>query len=211
MKRKNRKGVPTMKPFAVHFIASAAMFASLDVEAATPEEALKLAEAKITPEDFEFVGRGEPETESIFADSIADVDGEITLRSPSPPSPMARLLKEAIEAWPQFDGEDEVNGGDLVEWFGEFRARCRGVLYGPASTPDVRGLLKRLAMAVSDERLSSGNEAEAAAADEVLRAAVADAQMALREGMAAILEPERDGMGARLDGVGEQDDPAKTH
>ena len=38
------------------------------------------------------------------------------------------LLAQAVEDWPQFDGDDDVNGGDLVEWFGEWRARVKAML-----------------------------------------------------------------------------------
>jgi tRNA A37 threonylcarbamoyladenosine biosynthesis protein TsaE len=33
------------------------------------------------------------------------------------------LLREAINAWPQFDADEDVNGADLVEWFAEWRQR----------------------------------------------------------------------------------------
>ncbi len=39
------------------------------------------------------------------------------------------LLVEAVDAWPEFDDPDEpVNGGDLVEWFGEWRKRAKKVI-----------------------------------------------------------------------------------
>lgn len=41
---------------------------------------------------------------------------------------MECLIAQAIEAWPQFDCEDEVNGGDLVEWFGQWRAKAKALL-----------------------------------------------------------------------------------
>ena len=33
---------------------------------------------------------------------------------------MQRLLQNAIDAWPQFETDEPVNGGDLVDWFGEW-------------------------------------------------------------------------------------------
>jgi hypothetical protein len=39
---------------------------------------------------------------------------------------MEKLLKEAVNAWPQFDTEDdEISGADLVEWFAEWRERVK--------------------------------------------------------------------------------------
>lgn len=38
-------------------------------------------------------------------------------------------LREAIDAWPQFDDPDApVNGGDMVEWFGEWRREVIALL-----------------------------------------------------------------------------------
>ncbi len=36
-----------------------------------------------------------------------------------------QLLQDAIDAWPQFDADEPVNGGDLVEWFGEWRQQVK--------------------------------------------------------------------------------------
>jgi hypothetical protein len=41
------------------------------------------------------------------------------------------LLAEAVNAWPEFDDEREVSGADLVEWFAEFRAKCKTILNAP--------------------------------------------------------------------------------
>ncbi len=38
---------------------------------------------------------------------------------------MRQLLQDAIDAWPQFDTDEPVNGGDLVEWFGEWREQAK--------------------------------------------------------------------------------------
>jgi hypothetical protein len=42
------------------------------------------------------------------------------------------LLAQAVEEWPQFDrdgdGELNVSGADLVDWFGEWRERARALL-----------------------------------------------------------------------------------
>ena len=40
------------------------------------------------------------------------------------------LLRRAVDDWPQFDGEESVNGGDLVEWFALFRTDAKRIL-GP--------------------------------------------------------------------------------
>jgi len=40
-----------------------------------------------------------------------------------------RLLREAIEAWPQFDTQhEEVSGADLVDWFYDFRQRAKAAV-----------------------------------------------------------------------------------
>jgi hypothetical protein len=38
------------------------------------------------------------------------------------------LLRRAVENWPQFDGDEPVNGGDLVEWFAAFRADAKRLM-----------------------------------------------------------------------------------
>lgn len=45
-------------------------------------------------------------------------------RSPDKHDPVA-LLKEAVDEWPEFDGDESVNGGDLVEFFGDWRERAK--------------------------------------------------------------------------------------
>ena len=38
------------------------------------------------------------------------------------------LLQSIVSDWPEFDGDESVNGGDMVEWFGEFRQRVKKYL-----------------------------------------------------------------------------------
>lgn len=38
------------------------------------------------------------------------------------------LLQEAVAAWPQVGTDDEINGGDMVEWFGFFHEKATAVL-----------------------------------------------------------------------------------
>jgi hypothetical protein len=39
------------------------------------------------------------------------------------------LLERAVDSWPEFDDEDEdVNGGDLVEWFSQWRDEVKDAL-----------------------------------------------------------------------------------
>lgn len=38
------------------------------------------------------------------------------------------LVREAIRETPRFDTDDEVNGGDLVDWFGGWRQRARAIV-----------------------------------------------------------------------------------
>ena len=48
--------------------------------------------------------------------------------APSDAEQMQRLLQVAIDAWPQFDTDEPVNGGDLVDWFGEWRQQVKEAL-----------------------------------------------------------------------------------
>lgn len=43
-----------------------------------------------------------------------------------------QALEYEREAW---EGDEEVNGGDLVEWFGEWRARAAAALAADAGLP----------------------------------------------------------------------------
>lgn len=45
------------------------------------------------------------------------------------------LFREAVDAWPQFDGDDAVSGADLVEWFAEWRGRVKAQLGGAIASP----------------------------------------------------------------------------
>ena len=42
-------------------------------------------------------------------------------RNDPDPAWMLRMLEDALESWPQFDTGDPVNGGDLVDWFAQWR------------------------------------------------------------------------------------------
>lgn len=35
------------------------------------------------------------------------------------------LVQQAIDDWPEFDTDEEVNGSDLVEWFGLWLERAK--------------------------------------------------------------------------------------
>ncbi|NOG53198.1 MAG: hypothetical protein HND57_02525 [Planctomycetes bacterium] len=57
---------------------------------------------------------------------MADEDRK---RTPSPtPIQMQRLLQEAIDRWPEFESDEQVNGADLVDWFSQWRARVKEML-----------------------------------------------------------------------------------
>lgn len=48
-------------------------------------------------------------------------------------APLIDKLRDAVEAWPQFDDHSgapsaEVNGADLVEWFGSWREEAKALL-----------------------------------------------------------------------------------
>jgi hypothetical protein len=42
-----------------------------------------------------------------------------------------RLVRDAVEQWPQFDGDEEVGGADMVEWFCNWRERAKEILSAP--------------------------------------------------------------------------------
>jgi hypothetical protein len=53
--------------------------------------------------------------------------------SPGIPSPsLLALAQQAIDEWPEFDSDDDVNGGDLVEWFGRWRDATKKALAAAA-------------------------------------------------------------------------------
>lgn len=72
-------------------------------------------------------------------DEFCDIESH-TIEVWEPKDSMTGLLKDAVEVWAQFDtdkgadpatgeGTDlDVNGGDLVEWFGEWRERAKAVV-----------------------------------------------------------------------------------
>ena len=41
---------------------------------------------------------------------------------------MAELLSQALCDWPGFDGDEDVSGADLVDWFAQWRLRVRAAL-----------------------------------------------------------------------------------
>ncbi|MCU6501934.1 hypothetical protein LPN04_29500 [Rugamonas sp. A1-17] len=42
--------------------------------------------------------------------------------------PMEELLRDAVLSWPQFEQDEEVSGGDLVEWFAEFHQSAKEII-----------------------------------------------------------------------------------
>jgi len=44
---------------------------------------------------------------------------------------LLELTVAAVDAWPQFDTGAPVDGADLVEWFGEWRAKVNALLNEP--------------------------------------------------------------------------------
>lgn len=50
---------------------------------------------------------------------------------------IAQHMRRAIEAWPQFDGEKEVSGADMVEWFDTWRRDAKRLLNGGKRDPDM--------------------------------------------------------------------------
>lgn len=41
---------------------------------------------------------------------------------------MAELLGQALCDWPGFDGDEDMSGADLVDWFAQWRVRVRSAL-----------------------------------------------------------------------------------
>ncbi len=56
---------------------------------------------------------------------------------PTNPEPDRDLLRRAVEAWPQFDADEPVDGADLVDWFAEWRHQAREVLRSEPVPPAV--------------------------------------------------------------------------
>lgn len=56
----------------------------------------------------------------------------VTLMTDTPTKPdperIQELLEDALKSWPQFDTDEPVNGGDLVEWFSEWRRQVKEAL-----------------------------------------------------------------------------------
>ncbi len=50
-----------------------------------------------------------------------------------------RLLEQAVDDWPQFDGEGEASGSALVDWFATWRAAVRAALGLPEPRPPAEG------------------------------------------------------------------------
>lgn len=51
--------------------------------------------------------------------------------SPDYPMPclqMRALLQDAVDAWPEFETDEEINGGDAVQWLGEYIANIKATL-----------------------------------------------------------------------------------
>ena len=41
---------------------------------------------------------------------------------------LREFISEAVNGWAQFETDQEVNGGDLVEWFADWRSRVKAAL-----------------------------------------------------------------------------------
>lgn len=72
--------------------------------------------------------RDDGRTTFYFLADVARWNAE-RLHKPEPPAVLVDVLKEALSAWPgSFDGDAEINGGDLVEWFSEWRLKAHDAL-----------------------------------------------------------------------------------
>lgn len=94
--------------------------------------------ALVKAEEF-IEGFEDDETQEGIADILAGLRTAIQRERVRPD--LLGMLNEAVTTWPQFDAQTElplpgvspedsntVNGGDLVEWFGEWRARTSALV-----------------------------------------------------------------------------------
>lgn len=106
--------------------------------------------------EYEIASDGQHDDDMPSALDDASID-ELCERLNCDSSALAAILTEAVAAWPQFDPasprhDQEVNGGDMVEWFGGFLQRARAALGGdiPPAAPslDWRSIAEGLAGAL---------------------------------------------------------------
>lgn len=94
-------------------------------------------EPEAVADEYEFPVEPEPAD-----DAVQVVGGDAALA----------LLREAIEAWPQVGTDDEINGGDMVEWFGSFHAKAKDVLAGlPVAAVAVEAKPNCFALVIDDD------------------------------------------------------------
>lgn len=106
-------------------LRSRAAIEAASVPADPAAEALRRAESFIA-------GFEDDETQEGIADLLATIRAAIA-GAPADPvrdaaGDMLALLKGALEAWPEIDTDEEINGGDMVEWFGDFAERAAGII-----------------------------------------------------------------------------------
>jgi hypothetical protein len=80
----------------------------------------------------EMIARGLNENARQAINRVKFCIDEYLADKPSATAAAESLLREAVEAWPQFDGDDPVSGADLVEWFDGWRRRAKQALNHPA-------------------------------------------------------------------------------
>lgn len=130
-----------MPKFTVLMSCITDMTMRVEVDAESPDEAAEkaLQESADSP-DWEFPdNRPEPMEGTVEAYAVDDDDDNEVAAFPQTTAleyanagANAALLKQAVEAWPQFDTEhNEVSGADLVEWFSAWRERAKAALGSP--------------------------------------------------------------------------------
>jgi hypothetical protein len=69
---------------------------------------------------------------------VRDLEADVAAVQPCIQSLPAilRLLSQAVTDWPQFDGDEDVSGADLVDWFGQWRDNVKACMAGLASSSD---------------------------------------------------------------------------
>lgn len=91
-----------------------------------------------TPDEAEFQAKwimavnesSNPGETADFAATMEDIEIYDCDLEPITKDEAVDLLNQLVGEWPQFDGDEDVNGGDMVEWFGEYRARVKEALAG---------------------------------------------------------------------------------
>lgn len=133
-----------MPKFTVESSYCLPMFRHRTYEAETPEAAASLALAdedwngqkadpeSIKPHKVTGIWEGEDAAYTGKAVPVADLDE--VMRGAA--MDMYVALKLAIDEWPAFDDDEDVNGGDLVDWFAHWREKAKAAVAKAEALPN---------------------------------------------------------------------------